>query len=197
MTYSQASQDDFVDLALNSQATGYFVDVGAGCDDPRKESNSLLFEERGWNGIAIDMDPFRLLGRNCKCYSCKIGDGTNGTETLGQILISNDCPKVVDYLSIDLEGMDLIAVKSFTESGFRFKVATIEHNLYSGNPGVADLKRNICSFLEANGYCKVVDNAGHMAKIGDLRRGYAFEDWYIDPSVVNHATTVEKLGGKR
>jgi hypothetical protein len=194
MTYSQASQDDFVDLALGSPLTGYFVDVGAGCDDPKIESNSLIFEERGWNGIAIDMDPFRLQGRKCKCYFSKIGDGTNGTESLGQILIFNECPKVVDYLSVDLEGIDLIATRSFIENGFRFKVATIEHNLYSFNPGVADLKRDICSLLEANGYVKIVDNVGHMAKIGSLHQGYAFEDWYIDPLVVDYLATLQKLG---
>jgi hypothetical protein len=48
--------------------------------------------------------------------------------------------------------------------------------------------------LEANGYVKIVDNVGHMAKIGSLHQGYAFEDWYIDPLVVDYLATLQKLG---
>ena len=44
--YSQAFQDEFVDVLLKSPAKGFFVDVGAGCDPDGIGSNSLMFEQR-------------------------------------------------------------------------------------------------------------------------------------------------------
>ena len=196
MGYSQASQDVFVDSVLNHPRQGYFVDVGAGCNDPKTESNSLLFEERGWNGIAIDMNSDRLRGRKCKNIIATIGDGTNGTSSLAAILDQNEVPSHIDYLSIDLEGSDLIAVKSFVDSGRRFKVLTIEHNLYSMNPGVSELKRDIFLFLAANNYVRVGDNIGHMASKGNFYNGWPFEDWYIDPTEVSYTEAIKILRGE-
>lgn len=196
MGYSQASQDVFVDLVLNHPQQGYFVDVGAGCDDPKTESNSLLFEERGWKGIAIDMNSDRLRGRTCKTVTAMIGDGTNGTSSLASILDQHQVPKEIDYLSIDLEGLDLKAVVSFVESGYRFKVLTIEHNLYSMNPGVDVLKRDIFLFLSNHNYVRVGDNIGSRATIEDFHRGWAFEDWYIDPSQVSYSRAIKIMRGE-
>lgn len=191
--YSQASQDDFVDLVLNKQASGYFVDVGGGCADPKVESNSLLFEERGWKGIVLDGDVNRMQNRSCICVTAMIGDGSSETRKLGDILKENDAPSIVDYLSIDIEGQDFNAVKSFVESGYTFKVATIEHNLYSQNPGVGELKANIFNFLSLNGYVRVVDNAGHQASLDNLHAGWPFEDWYINPKYTRYKEVIEKL----
>jgi hypothetical protein len=191
--YSQASQDDFVDLVLNNQKNGYFIDVGGGCTDPKTESNSLLFEERGWKGIVVDGDVNRMKDRSCICVTTMIGDGSSGTKKLGDILKENNVPSVVDYLSIDIEGQDFNAVKSFIESGYTFKVATIEHNLYSQNPGVVELKSNIFNLLSLNGYIRVVDNAGHQATFDNLHRGWSFEDWYINPNHAKYKEIIQKL----
>ena len=196
--YSEAYQDKFVDIALGNQAHGFFVDVGAGCDDPKHGSNTLMFEERGWEGVAIDADSSRMAGRSCKCISCMIGDGSNETSLLGKLLKEEtSTPDLVDYLSIDLEGQDFNAVKSFCEEGYRFKVATIEHNLYSRNPGVDELKRDIFLFLAQAGYVRVVDNVGNRADAEDLHRGWAFEDWYIDPKQVNYMELMAALYERR
>jgi len=192
--YSQAYQDRFVDMMLNSPSEGFFIDVGAGCDDERGiGSNSLMFEQRGWKGIAIDELPERMKGRHCECVSCLIGDGSNNTRLLSEVLREKNCPSVVDYLSVDIEGFDLFAVASFLQGGYDFKIATIEHNLYSRNPGVDALKQNIFNLLSQNGYIRVVDNAGHMAFAGNLHNGWAFEDWYINPKYVNYRDVMSKI----
>ena len=195
--YAQAFQDEFVDIVLKGQKHGYFVDVGGACDDHKNGSNSLMFEERGWNGIIVDAEPHRMVGRSCSSAACWIGDGSGNTRKLGEVLKENNVPVLVDYLSIDIEGEDFKAVNSFVESGFTFKVATIEHNLYSRNPGVDQLKANIFNFLASNGYVRIVDNAGHTATIKNLNSGWPFEDWYINPKYVNYKEAVQKLRSMR
>lgn len=183
-------------MLLKSPAKGFFVDVGAGCDPGGIGSNSLMFEQRGWEGIAIDGDPSRLSVRDCrtcKPIACFIGDGTNDTRILSDVLAENGCPELVDYLSIDIEGNDFKAVKAFIDCGYSFKVATIEHNLYSRNPGVDELKRDIFDFLSIKGYVRIVDNAGHMAVAEDLHRGWPFEDWYINPKHINYRDAITKI----
>jgi hypothetical protein len=191
--YSEACQDEFVNISLGQPKTGFFVDVGACCYDmngkhhENRGSNTFMLEQMGWNGIAIDMDIAGLKHRKCKCISATIGDGTNETSLLGELLKKIDStPQLVDYLSIDIEGQDFNAVKSFHDAGYRFKIATIEHNLYSRNPGVDQLKEDIFFFLSKLGYVRIVDNAGHRGTLKNLSIGYPYEDWYIDPNHIDY-----------
>jgi hypothetical protein len=193
----QAWQDQFVDLVLMDNngkllQHGFFVDVGAGTEPEIDwcSSNSLIFERRGWKGIAIDFDPNRLRGRSCICESSMIGDGFNGTTTLAEVLNKNNTPKVIDYLSVDIEGYDLIATASLIEAGYTFKVLTIEHNLYCQGQG---LKNEIFNYLSAKGYIRIVDNAGDLADIEDLHRRHLFEDWYIDPRLVDYSVAISRI----
>ena len=193
--YSQAYQDKFVDIVLDSPTEGFFVDVGAGCDDERGiGSNSLMFEQRGWKGIAIDAGgAARLKNRSCKCVGCYIGDGTGETKILSDVLKENDCPQIIDYLSLDIDGFDLIALKSFFDTGYEFKVATVEHNLYSLDPKYKGWKEQFFDLMSRNGCIRVVDNVGHMAFAGNLHNGWAFEDWYINPKYVNYRDVMSKI----
>lgn len=198
--YSEACQDEFVNLALGEPKSGFFVDVGAVCYTtdggyhPHKGSNTFMFEQNGWSGVAIDMNTDGLVGRKCNCLSATIGDGTKGTTLLGQLLREDGkTPDLIDYLSVDIEGQDYNAVRSFHESGYRFKVATIEHNLYSRNQGVDELKRDIFLYLTQQGYLRVVDNAGNRGTFSNLNDGWPYEDWYIDPMHVNYRWLMEEL----
>lgn len=204
--YSQAFQDEFVDIMLDRPSSGYFVDVGAGCDDESgKGSNSLMFENKGWEGICIDEFAERLSWRRCKKVSCLIGDGTTKlgfnhppggttiTRLLADVLRENNCPTLVDYLSIDIDGNDYMALKSFIDAGYSFKVATLEHSIYSRMPRVDEEKRDMFDLLAANGYIRIVDNAGHMATASNLHHGWPFEDWYINPKYVSYQNSIAKI----
>lgn len=194
MMYSQAFQDEFVDILLSRPSKGFFVDVGAGYDQTVEiNSNSLMFEQRGWEGIAIDGSMERMLGRKCKCVSCLIGDGNNGTKTLSSVLVENNCPSVIDYLSLDIDGFDLIALQDFFDKQYQFKVATIEHNSYSGDPKYQGWKELFFDLMAKNGCVRVVDNVGHMAIATDLHRGWPFEDWYINPKFVNYKQAMSAI----
>jgi hypothetical protein len=195
--YAQAFQDEFVDIVLNHQKHGFYVDVGGACDDHKNGSNTLMFEERGWDGILVDGEPNnRMSGRKCKFVQAFVGEGTD-MQPLGKILKQHNVPQLVDYLSIDIEGQDYYALKSFLDEGFEFKVATIEHNLYSRNPWVDAMKSNIFNILNSRGYVRVVENAGHCACLEDFNRGWAFEDWFVNPKYITAEEVALRIKNKR
>lgn len=192
--YSQASQDVFVQKILEDSPTKFFVDVGAGYDfskDQEINSNSLLLENSGWEGIAIDLDMHRMQERKCACCAVKLGDGSEDTKLLSQVLRENCCPKLVDYLSIDLDGLDYQTVRQFIEGGYEFKILTIEHDLYSGKNQA--MKGDIFLFLSAHGYVRFANNVGLSGTLENLHTGYPYEDWYINPKYLNYSEVLRKM----
>ena len=87
--YSQHNQDQFVyENFLKDIQKGFFVDIGA-YDGVTQGSNSLFFEQLGWDGICIEPNParFNLLEQNrkCICLNYAIAD-TIGEASFLQIL---------------------------------------------------------------------------------------------------------------
>lgn len=80
--YSQSKQDYIIDILLNGQVNGFFVDIGA--HDGISLSNSYFFEkERGWHGICVEPIPevFEKLkkNRNCKLINGAISETSEKT----------------------------------------------------------------------------------------------------------------------
>ena len=85
--YSQAGQDKFVSECLfENIQKGTFVDIGA--NDGVKLSNTLHFENKGWNGLAIEPHPkvYKKLisNRNCTCLNLGIAS-EEGTKLFRSI----------------------------------------------------------------------------------------------------------------
>jgi FkbM family methyltransferase len=75
--YSQFKQDEVIyNNFLKHIDKGYFVDIGA--HDGKLFSNSLFFEELGWDGVCIEPNPnvFKVLEshRKCKCKNYAMSD---------------------------------------------------------------------------------------------------------------------------
>ena len=75
--YSQFKQDQFVyENYFKNKQNGFFIDIGA--YDGEIDSNSLFFENLGWNGICIEPNPemFKKLQsiRKCTCLSYAVAD---------------------------------------------------------------------------------------------------------------------------
>lgn len=103
--WSQAGQDQAVVALLKGKREGTFLDVG--CMDPMWLSNTCTLEqEYGWRGVGIDMDDSFVsrwkIRPNTKFY---LHDAL--TINYRQILKDNDMPKVIDFLSLDLEPPNL------------------------------------------------------------------------------------------
>ena len=71
------------------------------------------------------------------------------TVTLGDLLARAKAPRYIHYMSLDIEGAELEALKGLPFDTYTFGAMTIEHN-YEGR------KRNdIQAFLEPLGYRRV------------------------------------------
>ena len=69
---------------------------------------------------------------------------TSKTKTLNQILIENNAPKEMDYLSLDIEGGEYEALKNFEFKQYKWKFITIER---------PNLELDL--LLDKNGYIQV------------------------------------------
>jgi FkbM family methyltransferase len=127
--YSQFQQDKFIyENYFKDKQNGFFVDIGA--YDGESTSNSLFFENIGWEGICIEPNPimFEKLQkiRKCQCLPYAIADkeGTfpffqikEGPSTLSGLVeeFSQDAIKRINSYNLeDNQNFDYINVECKT-----------------------------------------------------------------------------------
>jgi hypothetical protein len=71
------------------------------------------------------------------------------TVTLADILARTDAPDTIDFLSLDIEGAELDALKGFPFDRYRIGAMAIEHNYEE--PKRSDIE----AYLKARGYHRV------------------------------------------
>ena len=80
-SHSQLGQDLWIVSIFANTASGFFVEAGAG--DGVEISNTLLLEQRGWNGLCVEPSPrFARLIRNRTCRVANACLGRLDGETL-------------------------------------------------------------------------------------------------------------------
>lgn len=195
--YSQAGQDKWIAEFFEYKKNGYFLDIGAN-NGININNTYFLEKELGWEGVCVEADPniFKDLIVNRKCFCINIAisnnnmginflpDGLSGrefnsptsiriaTKTLKDVLVDKNSPKTIDYLSLDIEGMELKALKGFPFDEYKILAITVEHNLYLGK---GEYKEEIKKFLDERGYLLYKENVES--------EGFPFEDWYINKSL--------------
>jgi hypothetical protein len=172
-TYAQACQDRFA-LELVGPY-GFFLDLGAGWDEFAINSNTLLLEEHGWDGICVDGDSAHAERRQSKSIRSKIICTYVPQTTIKEILDSNNAPKIIDYVSIDIDPVSVEALLNFPFNDYEFKVMTFEHDLYRAGSTQKDAAYNI---LTKNGYVRLCNNVNVPESMG---LGLYFEDWWVNP----------------
>ena len=133
MYYSQywTAQDQFVAETLNFMKDGIFLDIG--CHHYQNISNTYYLEkELNWTGIGIDLDENFKLGwdenRPNSKFIC-----TDAIEADYKVLLEqNNMPKVIDYLSLDIEPPEgtFKALQKLFEADYIFRVVTFEIDSY-------------------------------------------------------------------
>lgn len=138
-----------------SDYCGYFVDIG--CNDGVKINNTLLFEsDFGWEGVCVDADRrmIELARQNRKCQVVEavvyqetgmevcfeesdesllsgvssVGGQLRTTASLIDILEAVGAPKNIDYITLDVEGVEDKILDGFSDSDYEVNCWTIEHN---------------------------------------------------------------------
>lgn len=173
---SQLSQDIKVDEILKGKTDGFFLDIGACYHN--NMSNSEFFEiSRNWRGVAVELQESYREGwekhRPKSYFHCE--DAT--TVDYQKLLDSQNAPKIIDYLSIDVDPpttLSLEALYKVFETDYLFNVITFECD-YGGDvecnferPGTRDESRE---FLRSKGFImieEIYDHAKPHYHVDDL-----------------------------
>jgi FkbM family methyltransferase len=195
MYYSQSNQDKWVVEFLKLKKNGFFVDLGA--YDGIQTSNTYFMEKNlNWDGICVEANPtvYQSLMKNRKskninvalndyvgeCFFTNDKITDNGIRvacnTLENVLKENNCPKDIDYMSIDIEGYEYIVLKDFNFKEWNIGLMTVEHNLYCDGNERKDILFNL---LTRNGFTRVVEDAVCLDK-NPLYYNKPYEDWYVN-----------------
>jgi FkbM family methyltransferase len=82
------------------------------------------------------------------------------TVSLNDLLDRHRAPMIIDYLSIDTEGSEMLILESFDFSHRRFALITVEHNFSPSRQAIHDL-------LSRHGYRRKFEKHSR------------FDDWYV------------------
>lgn len=173
--YSQLYQDKFVLSLFEKDHKGIYVDIG--CQLPDKINNTLLLEENGWSGICLDIEDYNQQWKDRKNSLFVQHDAT--TCDYKKLFKEQKLPYVIDYLSLDIEGdgSRYKALKKVMESGYEFKVITVEHDAYRGY----DLS-------ERQPQRKLLSERGYLLLCSDVYENlphFPVEDWWVNPKYMD------------
>lgn len=193
--FSQSGQDEWVINFFKSKKNGFFIEVGA--FDGIQTSNTYTLEKYlDWNGICIEANPqvFQNLVKNRKSTNLNVAvNDYNGIcqfnvdkisqigtpircNRLIDILIENNCPTNIDYLSLDIEGFEYVALKSFDFSKFNVGLITVEHNSYLEGEKNKNL---IFDILTKSNFTRIQNDV--VCKDPNPQwYNKPYEDWYVN-----------------
>lgn len=170
--YSQASQDAFVYILLynleKKTDKGYYLEIGAA--DPIITSNTYFLEKNlSWEGVSIELDSkYQDSWDQQRRNTLLIEDATSADYSL----ILQSFPKIIDYLSLDVDGQYDVVLNQIPFDQYTFKVITIEHDFYHFGEIYREKEREI---LTSFGYQLLCPDVSYP-NVG------SFEDWWIHPT---------------
>jgi hypothetical protein len=153
----RAGQDKIVDNFLKFKTNGFFLDVGA--HDYRHISNSFFLEkERAWSGVAVEIDPSFNQGWEVHRKNTYYINQDALTIDYKSVLEKYNSPKLIDYLSIDLDPPELTlkTLYKIFESNFNFNIISFEVDYYRDS----EVKDKSREFLNNNNYTLVAELYG-------------------------------------
>lgn len=171
--YSQAGQDRFAFEMCDHKTNGYYVDLG--CNHPIAINNTYAFEQMGWDGILVDLLP-GCESRRGKFFRC---DASNPTAELKEAYLA--MPKIVDFLSLDVDEAIFDTFYTLPWDTHRIRVACIEHDAYRGLK--LDIRGYVRNAMACMGYELVCADVGIRFPDPTGPPG-PFEDWFCDPCMV-------------
>lgn len=190
-SYSQASQDIFVRKLTKNKYNGTFLEIGS--NDPITHNNTYILEsENNYKGIMVEYDvSFKPQYEIHRPNSIHILHDAQ-TVNYKSILDSNNFPKEIDYLQIDLDVDNrstlntLELLNNTVFDIYKFATVTFEHDIYTGN--YFDTQQKSREIFEKRGYILVFPDVSIIYNNTFLK----FEDWYVNPDLVD-ADIINKI----
>jgi hypothetical protein len=177
-SFSLVKQDVFVAKIIGSN--GYYLDIG--CGDGIGQSNSLLLErDYNWSGLLIDNDDNALnqcrhhRPNNKNIFKC---DAANPSVMLS-LLQENNCPRVIDYISLDIDDASLDGLIALPLDKYEFKLMTFEHDIY--------VNREICNLKKSESH-KILLGLGYKCLAENVfayENNSPYEDWFFNPKHID------------
>lgn len=170
-SFSQCGQDLFAYSLLGDSGT--YLDLG--CYLPKKINNTYLLELKGWAGVSIDIIDYT---NEWKCRKNKFICDDCFNIDYKSLLKQNYSSTTIDYLSLDMEkiGERYKLLTNILNSGYDFKVITIEHDSYLGKEYVENEKMP---------QREILNNYGYILLCGDVSQQQNptlyYEDWWVNP----------------
>jgi len=124
-----------------------------------ESGKKVSFRAAGENGGIVDtMNRYKDANSNAQVVEFV-------TATLDEILDKAKAPRHIDYVSIDVEGAELDALRGFSLDKYEVDAFTIEHN------NEKDKREAMRQLLESKGYARV--------------RSWMVDDWYVRRDMAN------------
>ena len=193
--YSQAGQDKFVAEFFNFKKNGYYLDIGA-LDGVTSSNTFYLEKELEWKGICFEPQEIHYkLAEQIREKVVRMGVynknslenfnpnlsvidenyiGINKipTITFETLIKKFNVPKIIDYISLDIEGQEYNALTKFPFDTHLSILWTIEHAYCIKKDPT--LKNNIKEIMLRNNYLIIKEDIGCPDTFG-----IPFEDCYI------------------
>lgn len=193
-TYAKEGQDIFVDLLLDK---GFFLDIG--CGPPVFANNTYALELAGWTGLLLDnFNEYCSFNQLEVCKTCRsspafIVDCNSIDWTV--FLRDNNVPKIIDYISLDVDNANISVINNFPFNDYEFKIMTFETDCYSDGVNRKNQAINVLSQYKQ--YKRMLDDG--IASSNDcyscgmtmeecenrtLEGPLVWEDWWVNTKFI-------------
>ena len=162
-------QDIYALTIFGKDHKGTYVDIG--CRHPVLHNNTFILEQYGWRGFAVDLEYFTPDWEQYRPNSTYLNRDAF-TVNYKSEFDKLDLGDPIDFLSIDLElPVDRFKIlKQVFETGYEFKVITIEHDAYCHPVELEKIPQR--EFLTERGYVLV-------------KKCEWIEDFWINPNYID------------
>jgi len=186
--HSGSRLDEFVARLFDFKKTGTYVDIGSAHSKFHNNSH-YLDTQLNWNGICVEMDS-KWNDTYSDRINCTYLNQDATTVDYKQVFTDKGFSNAIDYLSLDVDVLDLEVIKMLPLNDFRFKVIGIEHDFYQCGDVYRAPQRE---YLSSVGYTRVCSDV--FVRHPDFIN-CSFEDWYVDPyffsnDLINQLTSSE------
>ena len=171
--YSQASQDKFIAHLFDFKKNGYFLDVGS---DPPESNSTFLDTQLDWSGVCIDRNVGDYSNRKHTLFLQADATTVNYADVFNRL----NFPKVIDYLSLDVDDASNIVLPLLPLTDYTFSAITIETDAYVDENRRKPFQRK---FLTDAGFHLLCSDVWFTNPLSPAPNMY-FEDWWINPKTM-------------